>query len=45
MPEQMGRAPLLGLEVGVILSGLTPTNGGRRNAADITYGTNNGAPA
>lgn len=40
--EQMGRIHrFLGLEVGVILSGLTPDQRRAAYAADITYGTNN----
>lgn len=40
--EQMGRIHhFLGLEVGVILSGLTPAERRKAYAADITYGTNN----
>ncbi len=40
--EQMGRIHrFLGLEVGVILSGLTPDERRVAYAADITYGTNN----
>ncbi|MGW0161802.1 preprotein translocase subunit SecA [Mycobacterium sp. NPDC003323] len=40
--EQMGRIHrFLGLEVGVILSGLTPDERRRAYGADITYGTNN----
>ncbi|MBI3224595.1 MAG: preprotein translocase subunit SecA [Mycolicibacterium cosmeticum] len=40
--EQMGRVHrFLGLEVGVILSGLTPDERRAAYAADITYGTNN----
>lgn len=40
--EQMGRVHrFLGLEVGVILSGLTPDERRTAYAADITYGTNN----
>ncbi|MHA3023174.1 preprotein translocase subunit SecA [Mycobacterium sp. BMJ-28] len=40
--EQMGRVHrFLGLEVGVILSGLTPDERRGAYAADITYGTNN----
>ncbi|MCV7252042.1 preprotein translocase subunit SecA [Mycolicibacterium fluoranthenivorans] len=40
--EQMGRVHrFLGLDVGVILSGLTPDERRAAYAADITYGTNN----
>ncbi|MEO3756695.1 preprotein translocase subunit SecA [Mycobacterium sp. B14F4] len=40
--EQMGRVHrFLGLDVGVILSGLTPDQRRAAYAADITYGTNN----
>ncbi|MGU3500245.1 preprotein translocase subunit SecA [Mycobacterium sp. C31M] len=40
--EQMGRIHrFLGLDVGVILSGLTPDQRRAAYAADITYGTNN----
>ncbi|WP_299566387.1 preprotein translocase subunit SecA [uncultured Mycolicibacterium sp.] len=40
--EWMGRVHrFLGLEVGVILSGMTPEQRRRAYAADITYGTNN----
>ncbi|MCG5431605.1 preprotein translocase subunit SecA [Mycobacterium sp. MYCO198283] len=40
--EWMGRVHrFLGLEVGVILSGMTPDERRRAYAADITYGTNN----
>ncbi|MCX5044551.1 preprotein translocase subunit SecA [Aldersonia sp. NBC_00410] len=40
--EWMGRVHrFLGLEVGVILSGLTPAERHKAYAADITYGTNN----
>jgi preprotein translocase subunit SecA len=40
--EQMGRVHrFLGLNVGVILSGLTPAERRAAYAADITYGTNN----
>ncbi|MDX1874334.1 preprotein translocase subunit SecA [Mycolicibacterium sp. 120266] len=40
--EQMGRVHrFLGLDVGVILSGLTPDERRTAYAADITYGTNN----
>ncbi|MFC7618934.1 preprotein translocase subunit SecA [Microlunatus sp. GCM10028923] len=40
--EQMGRIHhFLGLEVGVILSAMTPAERRKAYAADITYGTNN----
>ena len=40
--EQMGRVHrFLGLDVGVILSGLTPDERRAAYSADITYGTNN----
>ncbi len=40
--ENMGRVHrFLGLRVGVILSGMTPTERRGQYAADITYGTNN----